>query len=312
MHKLLIFSSDGPEYARVFAERAPDLSVHVYKRDDPASDAFAREMDIMFAWYFPPALIQGAANLKWIQSTGAGADNIMAARPLPPGVVASRMTDIFGPAMAEYALGYMLATSLDVPRILAQQRERRWEQFSAPRVRGKTAVVVGMGSIGAEVCRTLKAAGLHVVGISRSGQQSEYVHEAAAVSSLDEVLPRADYLVLVIPLTDQSRGLIDGRRLRLLPASAWLINMCRGAVIVEEDLIVALQDGIVAGAVLDVFQKEPLPADNPLWGLPNVIVTPHISGPDDVPLNAQRFLENFARFKRGERLAGQVDWTRGY
>jgi glyoxylate/hydroxypyruvate reductase len=132
------------------------------------------------------------------------------------------------------------------------------------------------------------------------------------VGRLDEALPKADFLVLVVPLTGESRGLIDARRLALLPPHAWLVNVGRGAVVREPDLIAALRAGSLGGAVLDVFEREPLPADSPLWTLENVVVTPHLSGPDDVPINAQRFLENYRRFKAGQPLEGVVDLERDY
>jgi phosphoglycerate dehydrogenase-like enzyme len=314
VHKLLIVSGDGPQYREIFAREAPDLDVHLYDKADPEAAArFAREMDILFAWYFPPELLADAPNLTWVSSTGAGVDNIMAARPyLPEGVVATRMVDIFNDAMAEYVLGYLFAVTLDVRRVLRQQAAREWTQFAAPLLRGKTAVVIGLGRIGGEVARTLRRAGLDVIGVSRSGRPAEGVEDVRPIARLDEVLPRADFLVIVTPLTSETRGLIDARRLALLPRHAVLVNVARGAIVDQDALIRALGDGTIRGAVLDVFVQEPLPADSPLWGMENAIVTPHISGPDDIPVNARRFLENYRRFVAGEPLDGVVDFARGY
>ena len=312
MHKLLIVSADAEAYREHFARAEPDLEVAVFREGDPASAAFAREMDILFAWKFPRELLAEARRLRWISSTGAGVDHIMAARPLPNGVTVTRMVDVFGPAMAEYVLGYLLAAMLQVPRILAQQRERRWEPFSAELLRGKTAVVVGLGSIGREVCRTLRAAGVRPIGVSRSGRAVDEADEVVPVDRLDDVLPRADFLVLVIPLTEESRGLIDARRLALLPRHARLVNIGRGAVVREADLVTALREGTIGGAILDVFEQEPLPAESPLWGMDNVIVTPHLSGPDEIPVNAEKFLANYHRFRAGQPLDGVVDLDRGY
>lgn len=312
MHKLLIASADGEQYRELIGRAEPELEIALFRADDPKGRAFAREMDVLFAWSFPRELLAGAERLRWIQSTGAGVDHIMAARPLPPGVTVTRMVDVFGPAMAEYVLGYLFAATLRVPRVLARQRERRWEPFAAPLLRGKTAVVVGLGNIGREVCRTLRAAGLRVVGVSRGGRAVDEADEVMMVGQLDEALPRADFLVLVVPLTGESRGMIDARRLALLPPHAWLVNIGRGAVVREAELIAALRAGSLGGAVLDVFEREPLPADSPLWTLENVVVTPHLSGPDDVPLNAQRFVENYRRFKAGQPLEGVADLERDY
>jgi phosphoglycerate dehydrogenase-like enzyme len=311
--KLLIASGDGPKYQEVFAREAPELEVKLYKADDPTIQDYVREMEIFFAWRFPPELVQNAPKLRWISSTGAGVDTVMAAREwLPKGVPVTRMVHVFDTAMAEYVLGYLLAVQLDVRRALRQQESKTWKGWNPPPLRGSTAVVVGLGSIGSEVARTLRAHGLTVIGVSRTGQPVEGLDEVHTVDQLDTVLPRAEYLVLVVPLTSETRGLIDGRRLGLLPKGAVLANICRGAVVDEPELIDALMSGHLRFAVLDVFEKEPLPQESPLWSMENVIVTPHMSGPDDVPVNAARFLENYRRFQAGQPLNGQVDFERGY
>ena len=313
MPKLLIVSGDGPIYKEIFAQEAPELEVLVQRRNDPLPTEFAREMDFLLAWYFPPELLRDAPRLRWISSTGAGVDNVMAARDwLPKGVPVTRMVHVFDDVMAEYVLGYLLAVQLDVRRVVKLREQKQWGRWNPPLLRGATAVVVGVGSIGSEVARTLKAAGLTVVGVSRSGQPVDGIDEVHPISALDDVLPRADYLVLVVPLTHETRSLIDACRLALLPPGAVLVNICRGAVTVEADLIDALQQGRLRFAVLDVFEKEPLPPESPFWTLENVIVTPHIAGPDDVSVNAQRFLENYRRLEGGQPLVGLVDFGRGY
>jgi phosphoglycerate dehydrogenase-like enzyme len=311
--KLLIASGDGPQYQEIFAREAPDLEVKLYQPDDPSLPVYVQEMDIFFAWRFPPELVKNAPRLRWISSTGAGVDMVMAAREwLPPGVPVTRMVHVFDTVMAEYVLGYLLAVQLDMRRAFRQQESKTWEGWVFPALRGATAVVVGLGSIGSEVARTLRAHGLTVVGVSRTGQPVDGIDEVRTVAELDGVLPRADYLVLVVPLTDETRGLVDGRRLGLLPEGAVLVNICRGAVVREAELIETLEAGKLRFAVLDVFEKEPLPQESPLWSMENVIVTAHMSGPDDVPTNAARFLENYRRFQAGEALHGQVDFERGY
>jgi phosphoglycerate dehydrogenase-like enzyme len=222
------------------------------------------------------------------------------------------MVHVFDTAMAEYVLGFLLAVQIDFRRAFRQQDAKVWKGWHFPALRGATAVVVGLGSIGSEVARTLKAHGLNVIGVSRSGQPVDGLDEVHTVAELDSVLPRAEYLVLVVPLTPETRGLIDARRLALLPTGAVLANVCRGAVVRESDAIAALESGQLRFAVLDVFEKEPLPPESPLWTMENVIVTSHMSGPDDVPVNAARFLENYWRFMAGEPMEGQIDFERGY
>ena len=313
MPKLLIASGDGPKYKEIFAREAPELEVKLYRADDPTLPEYVREMDIFFAWRFPPEIVKDAPKLRWISSTGAGVDMVMAAREwLPKGVPVTRMVHVFDTAMAEYVLGFLLAVQIDFRRAFRQQDAKVWKGWHFPALRGSTAVVVGLGSIGSEVARTLKAHGLRVIGVSRNGQPVEGLDEVHTVDQLDSVLPLAEYLVLVVPLTPETSGLIDGRRLGLLPKDAVLVNVCRGAVVREADVIAALEDGRLRFAVLDVFEKEPLPPESPLWSMENVIVTSHMSGPDDAPVNAARFLENYRRFQAGEPLEGQIDFERGY
>lgn len=313
MPKLLIVSSDGPKYMEIFAKEAPELECKHFKADDPTVADFVREMDFLYAWYFPPELVKDAPKLRWISSTGAGVDNVMAAREwLPKGVPVTRMVHVFDVAMAEYVLGHLLAVQLDIRRTERQQAAKIWKGFRPPQLRGSTAVVVGLGSIGSEVARTLKAHGLKVYGVSRTGAPVEGVDDVRTIDQLDSVLPLAQYLVLVVPLTADTRGMIDARRLAMLPEGAVLVNICRGAVVKQDDLIASLQSGGLRAAVLDVFEKEPLPTESPFWEMENVIVTPHMSGPDDAPINAARFLENYRRLEAGQPLLGQVDFTRGY
>jgi glyoxylate/hydroxypyruvate reductase A len=311
VHKVLIVSDDAEAYREIIEAAEPELEARAYT-DAQAAGAFAREAEILFTWKFPPELLGAMDRLRWIQSTGAGVDHVMAAQPIPPGVVVTRLVDVYGTAMSEYVLAYLYVICQRVRQILDQQRERRWRPFAPAVLSGQTAVVVGLGKIGQEVSRALRVVGLHVLGVSRLGRPVAGPDEVLPVEQLDSALPRADFLVLVVPLTAESRHLIDARRLALLPPRAWLVNIGRGALVPEDALIGALRRGSLAGAVLDVFEREPLPMDSPLWGMENVIVTPHIAGPDEIAVNAAKFLENYGRFKAGQPLEGVVDLERGY
>jgi glyoxylate/hydroxypyruvate reductase len=312
MPKLVIYTPDPHEFERHIAPAAPDLEVVVAPQDDPAAAiALARDADYLLAWRTPPELLRACQRLTWVQSFGAGVDHLLSA-PIPPQVAITRVVDVFGPYMAEFVVGYCYAAMLDVRRILEQQGRREWAPFRANLLRGKTAVVVGLGSIGREVARLFTASGVRVLGVSRSGRPVDGAAETHPTADLDRVLPQADFLAIVAPLTAETHGLIDARRLALLPPGAWLINVARGALVVEADLLTALRSGRLGGAVLDVFDQEPLPPDHPFWALPNVIVTPHISGPDEWELISQQFIENYERLKAGQPLLRTVDRARGY
>ena len=311
MPKLLIIAPEAEACRASIARQAPELEIEVSSGDESATRELMREAEILLAWRFPPDLLKDALRLRWIQSFGAGVDHLIGA-DIAPTVAITRIVDAFGPAMAEYVLGYCLATRLKVRRIVEQQRRAEWKPFNAELLRGCTALVVGLGQIGQEICRLLGATGLRVLGVSRGGQPVPEVERTFAVEELDSALPEADFLVLVVPLTPATRGLIGKRQLGLLPSGAWLINVARGPIVVEADLLAVLRAGTLGGAVLDVFEQEPLPAEHPFWGMDNVIVTPHLAGPDDVSLVAERFVENYRRWRAGQPLLGVVDRGRRY
>ena len=312
MHRLVIVTPDAEGFRAYISRHLPELEVAIAPSDDfRAAQALVREADMLLAWSLPPDLLTEAPRLRWVQSFGAGVDHLLAAN-VPADVTITRIVDAFGPAMAEYVLGYCYATTLNVRRILEQQRRAEWRPFNASLLGGRTAVVVGLGSIGREVCRLLDAAGLRVLGVSRSGRPLPEAKQTFRVDQLERVLPEADFLVLVLPLTPATHGLIGARQLELLPSGAWLINIARGAIVVEADLLAALRRGALGGAVLDVFEREPLPPEHPFWKMENVIVTPHVAGPDDTELIARQFVENYRRLKSGRPLLGVVDRARGY
>ena len=312
MPRLVIFCPDAENFRDLIQRDLPELEIVIAPADDPiAAKALVGEADYLLAWRFPPGLLDQAPRLRWIQSYGAGVDHLLAAT-LPERVTLTRVVDVFGPAMAEYTLGYLLAVTWRMKQLFAYQCEQLWHPFSAPLLRGGTVVVVGLGSIGREVCRLLGLAGLEVIGVSRSGQPIAEAVETHPVANLDQILPRANYLVLVLPLTDASQGLIDARRLALMPRDAWLVNIARGPIVVEADLLAALRSGQLGGAILDVFETEPLPTGHPYWTLDNVIVTPHVAGPDETPAIARQLVENYRRLQADEPLLRVVDRARGY
>lgn len=260
--------------------------------------------------------VRKAPKLAWLHVFNAGVDHPIYTEMLGRGV---RLTTSSGTAavpIAQTAITALLMLARNFPRWLDAQREHRWDPMRPPDVprdiAGQTMVILGIGHIGREIARLARALGLNVIGVRRSPRQAgDPVDEMYAPQRLPEVLPRADWLVIAAPLTPETHGLIDAERLGLLPAHARLINVARGEIVDESALIDALRSGRLAGAYLDVFQEEPLPASSPLWELPNVLVTPHNAGAalgNDERIY-EMFLENFARWQRGEALLNEVTTT---
>ncbi len=256
-----------------------------------------------------------ARDLRWIHLAGAGVDAVLFPGLVSSPVVLTNSRGIFDRAMAEYVLGLMLALAKDLPRTLELQRRRAWQHRETDRLEGRTVIVVGAGSIGREVGRFARAAGMRVLGVARRRRDADPDFErVAAVEELHAVLPEADYVVLTLPLTPDTRGLVGAAALARMKRTARLINVARGAVVDEAALLDALRSGRIAGAALDVFVDEPLPHDHPFWELPTVIVSPHMSGDFAGHREAlsQLFVENFRRWLAGAPLLNVVDKERGY
>jgi phosphoglycerate dehydrogenase-like enzyme len=304
-----------PDEAREYASlvRAPRARVTVATCATPSEAAAAvAEADVLYAWKFPPALYPRATRLRWVQAMGAGVDWLLV-QELPARVVVTRAPGVFGPWMREYVLGWCLAVTQRMQTYRAAQRERRWRADVIPeRLAGKTLVIVGLGDIGRAVARAARGLGMRVVGVSRAGRPLRDAARVYRLRDLGRALAEGDFVVLVLPLTPATRGLIGAAALARMRGSAWLLNIGRGAVVDEDALVTALRERRIAGAVLDVFAQEPLPADHPLWALDNVVITPHISGPSTAPEIAPVFNDNLGRWLAGRPLRHVVDRARGY
>jgi len=311
---LLVYHPEGeaPAYAqqiRIPADR--EVAVHTCTSEADAT-AVIDEVQVAYAWKLPAVLYGKAKRLQWLQAMGAGVDWVLVPE-LPSRVVVTRVPGIFGPWMSEYVLAWCSWVTQKTEVYRTAQRERRWRGDVLPgRLRGKTLTLIGVGDIGREIARVARAVGMHVIGVSRSGQRVPGVEHVYRPGYLTRALAAADFVVLVLPLTKKTRGIIDAEALAAMRPGAWLLNIGRGELVDERALVDALQTRRIAGAILDVFPTEPLPADHPLWGLDNVVITPHVAGPSTVEELAPLFNDNLARWLRGRPLQHVVDRARGY
>ncbi|HXX46817.1 MAG TPA: D-2-hydroxyacid dehydrogenase [Myxococcota bacterium] len=261
--------------------------------------------------FFAAAL--GAPQLRWLQAFNAGVDHPIFARIVERGVRLTTAAGASAEPIAQTAIAGLLMLARGFPRWLDAQRRRAWEPLppeAIPRdLRGQTLVVLGLGAIGSEIARLARALGLRVVGVRRGAARGgEPVDELVSPARLGELLPRADWLAIACPLTEETRGAIDAAALALLPRGARILNVARGEIVDESALTAALRDGRLGGAYLDVFAREPLPGESPLWTLPNVIATPHNSAASrgNEARQVEIFLDNLARYGRGEPLRNEV------
>jgi glyoxylate/hydroxypyruvate reductase len=311
LHVLVYHPDEADRYAALVRAPRGRVVFDVCRTADEAARA-APDADVIYGWKVPPATYGKAPKLRWLQAMAAGVDWVFIPE-LPSHVVVTRVPGVFGPWMSEYVLGWCTFVTQRVETYRTAQRERRWIETTLPLpLRGTTMAIVGMGDIGRTIARAAAALGVRVIGVSRTGAPVKGVERVYRVRDLPRALGAADWVVLAVPLTDATRGLLDASALAAMKPTAWLLNVARGAVVNEAALLATLQRRAIAGAVLDVFATEPLPPDHPFWSLDNVVVTPHISGPSTPDEIAPVFSDNLARFLAGRALRHVVDRRRGY
>ena len=275
----------------------------------------APEIDFTIGWELPfRSLAETAPKLKVVHIIGAGVEHLFPLDWLPAGVSVTSNRGVATKA-GEYVTVAVLALNTWVPFYATSKELRRWERVFVSGIEGKTLLVIGMGNLGRSGARRCKEMGMRVLGVRASGAPDEAVHEMYRPEDLPRLLPQADFVLVAVPLTDRTRGLIGAEQFAQMKPGAGFINIARAAIVDQEALGRALVSGQLSGAVLDVFDKEPLPADSPVWSWPNCILTPHVSADDVTRYMADTldlFFENFQRFVDGRPLKNVVDPDRQY
>ncbi len=275
--------------------------------------------DVLFLrWGLSPEatrrLLARIPGLRWVHTISAGVDHLLFPELRESETILTNASGVFNVPIAETVMAYILAVVKRLPEFWARQRERRWEKLPLRELRGLTVGIVGLGDIGAEVARLCRAFGMRVLGLRRHPAPSDAADEVMPPDRLHDLLARSDFVVIAVPLTAETRGMIGRAELAAMKPDAWLINISRGAIVDEDALVEALREGRIGGACLDVFAQEPLPPESPLWDLPNVIITPHNSwsSPRIEEREIDLFLENLRRYVAGEPLLNVVDKQAGY
>lgn len=312
---VLVLEGDVPPPRPAAIERLADV-----RHTDAAGLAEALPgAEVLFLWDFWSDAVAAAwphaDALRWVHIASAGVDRLLFPGLVESDVVVTNSRGIFDEPIAEYVLGLILCFAKDLHTTVRLQDRREWRHRDAERITGARVLVVGTGPIGRAIGRRLSAVGMAVSGIGRSGRSDDPdLGEIRPFGELPSALADADYVVLAAPLTDLTRDMIDAGALARMRPSARLINVGRGGLVVEKALVDALSEGRIAGAALDVFATEPLAESSPLWTLPNVLVSPHMSGDtigwhDDL---VELFLDNLGRYRDGRPLVNVVDKKLGY
>ena len=277
---------------------APDLALVPYRPD--IDDAELAEIEVVLGWRFPAGVAARLPKLKWVCAIAAGVEKLLVPE-LADGVPVSRIVDTEQAAgIAQFVVLMALRHVRSLAVYEAQQREHAWRREPVAAVRSRVAVL-GMGTMGSAVAQLLAAVGFAVTGWSRSSG-----------ASLDAVLAGSDIIVCALPLTPQTDGLLNAKAFAQMPAGSYLINIARGAHVIEPDLIDAVRRGHLAGAALDVQRHEPMAADDPLWDVPGITITPHIAAQSSTPTIAAQFVAGLRCLQRGQAPPRQVDRVRGY
>jgi glyoxylate/hydroxypyruvate reductase A len=314
VREIILVKSGGeaaiPEWRRAFAEVVPNLDVRWWDDASVHPDA----VRYVLVWQPEPGRIARYRSLRVIFSSGAGVDHITCDPDLPRYLPIVRMaSDETIQTVCEYVCLGVLAIQRDLRRMIAAQAACLWEEFEPPRTAFQTRVgIMGLGNIGASSARMLHALGYQVAGWARSPKSLDGVRCFSGVTELDAFLTQTDILVGLLPDTVETRGLLDARRIAMLPRGAGVLNAGRGTLIVMPDLIAALDAGHLSSAFVDVFDPEPLPPDHPAWRHPRITVTSHVAAFASRPARARHVAAALAAYWRGDELPHRYQPERGY
>lgn len=307
---LLFLSEADPvdEWREALLAEIPDLELRIWPDEVGDPD----EIDLALVWRPPPGELKRYRNLKAILSLGAGIDSLLQDKTLPDLPLARMVDPSLTRTMADYVLLATLRHHRQFDHFEREQRRANWF-FAFPKsVEDRTVGVMGLGVLGTASALALKAQGFKVAGWSRSEKQIDKVRTFHGPDQLDDFLAQSEILVCLLPLTDDTRGVMNQSLFEKLPQGAYVINAARGAHLVDQDLIDALDGGQLTGATLDVFSSEPLPGDSPLWRHERILITPHVASYCVPRTAAKGVADNIRRARAGKALNHQVDRTKGY
>lgn len=309
LHRLLIYHSDSRVYKEILSKSLPQLEILSAVHLEEALD-FIEEAEIILAWQIQDDLLKKAKNLVWFSSIGAGNEDLINNSHLSKTVILTKPT-VYGEMMAEYVFAYILYISRNLGKHLADQKNRVWDRKKPGRLTGKVMGILGLGSVGREIAKRGKQFRMNVLGVKRTPEPVENVDQVFGPEDLGRMIPIVDYLVVALPLTPETSHLLGEREIGLMKEGAVLFNIGRGKTIDEKALIQVLKTRRI-NAVLDVFEKEPLPSESELWNMENVMITPHVSGINIPKEICEEFITNYQRWTEGEPLNGLVDRSKGY
>ena len=316
MTTALLWLNEAEVYSQALerAGLADRLDIVQLRNEQQPSAALLATTEILLARQAPPGMLAKMPRLRWIQALTAGVEHWVSRADLHPGIALTCARGTHRVQMPENILGALFHLTKPYAHATMDQRDRRWVRRISEPLAGKTLGILGVGEIGSELAKKANALELRVIGTRRAAEPVPQVDEIYPPEAIDEVLGQSDFVLLLLPLTPETDGIMNAARFRAMRASAYLLNFGRGGLVVDADLIEAVRAKTIAGAVLDVYRTEPLPADHPFWITAGITVLPHIGGLDvhRDEIVADLFAGNMGRYLAGEALVALVDRVRGY
>jgi phosphoglycerate dehydrogenase-like enzyme len=318
MRKIVITNTLHPNLIAQIKEIIPDWTIITGKERDIWQEHL-QDAEIIAGWKkgIEKECLAPHSKLKWLQTWSAGVDSLPLKILESRNIIVTSANGVHAYPISESIFALMLALTRKIHTYVKNQQEKKWHHSGIGlEMHEKTVGIIGVGAIGKETAKIAKAFGMRVLGVRNFGRQEEYVDEMYTTNQLDMVLPNCDYVVVTLPLTKDTKHLFDGKKFNLMKPSSFFINIGRGEIVMEGDLVTALQHGNIAGAGLDVFEQEPLSVDSPLWEMENVIITPHIAGSTEH--YNQRVIENILLPNLKNYISGSlppvnhVDFSKGY
>ena len=313
---LLAYGDSAERWKSNLEGRFSDLEVIALPEWEKELEAFHRVSGLI-GWKFPSSLLKSLSNLKWIQLISVGAEEWVQHPLIRPEVIITNTKGIYADSVAEYVLWALLTLYRKFHTVMKNQRRRRWKHISGPGLKGKVLGVLGMGNIGQAIATRARSFGMQIIGITRESKSKfdlPMVDEWCSVQDLYDVIGKVDVLVLCLPLTEETKDIINERLLSHMKTEGVIINAARAGLLNEALLIQALKQGRLAGAALDVFEREPISRWSRLWGVENLLVTPHLAAltQDYGERVSDLICENIHRFQSQQPLLNIVDRTKGY
>ena len=305
---------------RIRVSDASALAAAEFRGDNSVKeklDAILAEADVIYGLIPPRDLLARAPRLKWIQVTSAGVDRHRDTELWRSRITLTNVSGIHATPIGEFILQFMLMFAKGAPRGFQMKQKREWQRYPSTVLRGKTLGIIGLGHIGREAARLAKAFGMKVIATRRSAKKAgtaRHVDRLLPAGEMPSLLKESDFVAVCTPFTPETRHLIGEKELKMMKPTAYIINIARGGIIDEAALVKALDEKRIAGAGLDVTEREPLPTESRLWDFPNVILSPHVSGgqEDYMTRATELFCDNLRRYLAGKKLRNVIDRKKGY